>query len=339
MTSPSPPRPTASLSLDLDNQWSYMKTRGDEGWRELPSYLGTLVPRMLDLLAGLELQLTVFIVGQDAALPGHHEVLASIPRAGHEVGNHSFHHEPWLHLYSLDELIDEVETAEQAIEAATGLRPEGFRGPGYSLSKALLELLHDRGYSYDASTLPTFIGPLGRAYYFLRAGLDRQERRQRQRLFGSVADGLRPVKPYRWRLDHGELLEIPVTTLPVARTPFHLSYVLYLSTYSWALARAYFRTALATCSGLGVEPSILMHPLDLLGKDDVDALAFFPGMALDGATKRERVRTLLRDASRRFDVVPMGEHARRLARRELPTREPRFSAAPTESRRPPAPTR
>ena len=33
-------KPLASLSLDLDNQWSYMKTHGDPGWESLPSYLG-----------------------------------------------------------------------------------------------------------------------------------------------------------------------------------------------------------------------------------------------------------------------------------------------------------
>ena len=27
----------ASLSLDLDNQWSYMKTHGDDGWESYPS--------------------------------------------------------------------------------------------------------------------------------------------------------------------------------------------------------------------------------------------------------------------------------------------------------------
>ncbi len=44
-------KPLASLSLDLDNRWSYMKTHGDEGWESFPSYLDVVVPRVLDLLA------------------------------------------------------------------------------------------------------------------------------------------------------------------------------------------------------------------------------------------------------------------------------------------------
>ena len=60
-------KPLASLSLDLDNQWSYMKTHGDEGWDSFPSYLDLLVPRVLETLDKHALQITFFIVGQDAA--------------------------------------------------------------------------------------------------------------------------------------------------------------------------------------------------------------------------------------------------------------------------------
>ena len=41
------PRPCASLSLDLDNAWSYLKTRGDDAWTAMPSYFETVVPRFL----------------------------------------------------------------------------------------------------------------------------------------------------------------------------------------------------------------------------------------------------------------------------------------------------
>ena len=32
-------KPLATLSLDLDDAWSYRKTHGDPGWKELPTYL------------------------------------------------------------------------------------------------------------------------------------------------------------------------------------------------------------------------------------------------------------------------------------------------------------
>ena len=87
-----PAKLTASLSLDLDNQWSYMKTHGDPGWRSYPSYLNLLGTRVLEFLKGRGLTITFFIVGQDAALDKNREALASIAAAGHEIGNHSFRH-------------------------------------------------------------------------------------------------------------------------------------------------------------------------------------------------------------------------------------------------------
>ncbi|MEA2604886.1 MAG: hypothetical protein QOF89_5878 [Acidobacteriota bacterium] len=308
------PPPPASLSLDLDNLWSYLKIHGDPGWEEFPSYLDIAVPRILAFLAERGLRITFFVVGQDAAREENHGALASIAAAGHEIGNHSFRHESWLHLYSEKELEEELVRAEEAIVQATGVRPAGFRGPGFSLSPAVLAVLARRGYRYDASTLPTFLGPLARAYYFRTAGLTEDERRQRSALFGTFGEGFRPIRPYRWRVGEERLLEIPVTTLPLLRTPIHLSYVLYLDLVSPALGRLYFNTALRLCRLTGVQPSILLHPLDFLGCDDTDALAFFPAMRRPGAWKLARVSEHLAALCRRFEVLPLGEHAARLER-------------------------
>lgn len=287
-------KPIASLSLDLDNQWSYMKTHGDAGWESFPSYLDVVIPRFLDFLQARNLTITVFIVGQDAALPQHRDVLKQIATAGHEIGNHSFRHEPWLHLYPEAEIEDELARAETHIEAATGCRPLGFRGPGYSLSPTTLQVLKRRGYVYDASTFPTFIGPLARAYYFMTSRFDPEEREQRKLLFGTWRDGLRPLKPYQWRLDDEALLEIPVTTMPLLRVPIHVSYLLYLSAMSSTLASSYFRTALTLCRCTGTAPSLLLHPLDFLGCDDhLAELAFFPAMGLTSHYKMQVISDAL----------------------------------------------
>src|SRR5438128_848710 len=102
------PQPIASLSLDLDNKWSYLKTHGDRGWENFPSYLDGVVPRFVELLKDLDLRITVFVVGQDAAIRSNHEALASLTAASHGIGNHSFHHEPWLHLYSPAQIEEEI---------------------------------------------------------------------------------------------------------------------------------------------------------------------------------------------------------------------------------------
>ena len=318
-------RPIASLSLDLDNQWSYMKTHGDPGWESFPSYLDIVVPRFLEIFRERGLQMTVFVVGQDAALDKNHTVLASVADAGHEIGNHSVPHEPWLPLYSDAEVEEELATAEEHITTATGQRPVGFRGPGFSCSPAVLKCLAERGYLYDASTFPTYLGPLARAYYFLTARLDSQQKDERKQLFGTWRDGLQPLKPYRWQLPEGELLEIPVTTMPLIKAPIHVSYLLYLSQFSGTLARAYFWQALKLCRLAGVQPSLLLHPLDFLGADDGVGLSFFPAMGMPSEKKVKLVSDILDAFSARFRVVSMREHAQQLLQTcgELPSRIPR----------------
>lgn len=318
--------PVASLSLDLDNKWSYMKTHGDAGWESLPSYLDIVVPRVLGILKERNLTITFFVVGLDAAQDKNRDVLRSIADNGHEIGNHSFHHEPWLHLYSDAQLEEEIKRAEDSLEQATGKHPVGFRGPGFSLSNSLLELLTRRGYMYDASTFPTYLGPLARAYYFMKSRLDSvEEKEQRKKLFGSISDGLRSTKAYRWRTSPAELIEIPVTTMPMFKLPIHVSYLLYLSNYSSAIALSYFNTAMQLCRMTGTQPSLLLHPLDFMGCDDTTDLSFFPAMQMQSSQKVAFVERVFDIYANRFDVVSMSEHARRLQSADLPRVTPRFN--------------
>ena len=302
-------KPLASLSLDLDNKWSYMKTHGDAGWDEYPSYLDVVVPRVLELFDRRGLKITFFIVGQDAALEQNHAALQSIAEAGHEIGNHSFHHEPWLHLYTPAQIAEELTRAEAAIAAATGRRPMGFRGPGFSFSPELLAQLARRGYDYDASTFPTFLGPVARLYYFFTSSLSREELADRKQLFGKFSEGFRPLRPYVWKEFDRPLIEIPVTTMPLLKVPIHLSYLLYLGQYSPFVAAAYFRLALLLCRIMRIEPSILLHPLDFLGCDDERDLAFFPAMGMPSAKKLAIAEGALDQLAASYDVVTMSQHA------------------------------
>jgi peptidoglycan/xylan/chitin deacetylase (PgdA/CDA1 family) len=301
---------TATVSLDLDNKWSYLKTHGDESWRDFPSYLDTVVPMALELFAQLDAKATFFVVGQDADLASERTTLRALGESSHEIGNHSYHHEPWLHLKSPEAIRQEMTDSHEAIAKATGREPIGFRGPGFSLSSPTLQALSDLGYEYDCSTLPMFLGPLARRFYFRRSKLGDEERVRRARLFGRFTDGFRPIKPYRWDLGGATLVEIPVTTMPFTRLPIHISYLLFISKASDRLARAYFESALGLCRLLGVQPSLLVHPLDLLGFDDTDGLGFFPGMDLEGATKRRRVRVFLEMLRRDFRLISMRDASR-----------------------------
>ncbi|WP_209402407.1 polysaccharide deacetylase family protein [Pseudozobellia sp. WGM2] len=302
-------KPYLSLSLDMDNQWSYMKIHGEKGWEEYPSYLDIFVPHVLKVLDELDLKITFFIVGQDAAFEKNHKYLKQIADAGHDIGNHSFKHETWLHLYTKEEMKTEIDTAHDIITEVTGKAPNGFRGPGFSWSNTLLEVLAEKGYAYDASTLPTVIGPLARLYYFSTSNLSKEEKEDRKEIFGKFSDGFRKLKPYYWNLKKGrKLLELPVTTMPVFRIPFHLSYLLYISNISIHLMMLYLNIAIFLCKMTKTEPSFLLHPLDLIGGDQITSLAFFPGMNISSDRKVFIFNKVMKKLAKHFTLVPMDEH-------------------------------
>ena len=315
----------ASLSLDLDNKWSYLKTHGNDAWKEFPSYLDVAVPRILKFLDEENTKITFFIVAQDAALEKNHAALKSLADAGHEIGNHSFNHDPWLHLYDEEHLNNELAQAEEHIENVTGKKPTGFRGPGFSLSTATLTVLLKRGYEYDCTVFPNLLNPLARAYFFATSNLTKEEKEQRKALFGTWKDALRPVKPFTWEINDKKLLEIPVTTMPLFKIPIHMSYVLYLAKYSRLLAMLYIRVALLMCRITRTEPSILLHPLDFLGADDDKDLRFFPGMDMSSDYKIQLVRDVFALLRKRYKLVTMQEHAHAInERHSLASYTPEF---------------
>jgi hypothetical protein len=304
-------KPYASLSLDLDNAWSYLKTRNDGAWQTFPTYLDSVVPDVLSTMDRHELSLSVFIVGRDATLPANADAMRLLGASRHELGNHSHEHEPWITGRTTAEIAAEIGLAQDAIADATGRKPSGFRSPGYALAPNVLEALGSLGFVYDASSLPTCIGPIARAYYFATAKLTPQEREQRSALFGSVRDAFRPLKPYLVSTCAGSLLELPVTTFPALRLPIHFSYVLYLAEFSEFAALTYFRLAMQACRLGGVAPSLLLHPLDFLVADDAPGLSFFPAMKMARAKKRRVLDATLREFAHHYTIVGTGEHARR----------------------------
>ncbi|MCC6452677.1 MAG: polysaccharide deacetylase, partial [Acidobacteria bacterium] len=199
---------------------------------------------------------------------------------------------------------------------ATGRRPKGFRGPGFSLSPTVLETLAERGYDFDCSTFPTYIAPLARAYYFFTAPkMSDEERAKRKQLFGRFSDGFKPLNPYSITTPKGTISEIPVTTFPGVKTPIHASYVIYLSTFSRLAAKLYWRSALAACRIANVQPSLLLHPLDFLTGEEVPELKFFPGMSLAPKAKSDILDWIISTYKRSFDVTTVGGHAADLRER------------------------
>jgi peptidoglycan/xylan/chitin deacetylase (PgdA/CDA1 family) len=292
----------ASISLDLDNLWSYLKTQGAPGWERFPSYLDLVVPRILETLDRCNQRITFFVVGKDATIESNRAALKQIADAGHEIANHSFMHEPWLHLYSREQLHEEIGGAENAIAAATGKQTRGFRGPGFSTSPLVREVLVERGYQYDASIFPSALGPVARMFFFLNSKLSAEEKAKRKGLYGKFSEAFGTLQPFIWP---NGLIEIPVTTMPLFRVPVHATYLMFLAQKSEPLAKTYWGMNLALSRARRIAPSLLLHPTDFLDLSDVPQMDFFPGMKVPAAKKCALVEHSIRGIQRHWPTGSM----------------------------------
>lgn len=301
--------PVASLSLDLDDKWAYLRSRGDSAWETRPSYLGEVVPRIRDFLGERSLPCTFFVVGEDLTRDAGARQIESLADAGFEIANHSQSHLPYLDKLPIAEVEAEIAQAEELIESVAGKRPIGFRAPGFSWSPELLSVLAGRGYEYDASVFPTFIGPLARLYVKLSGFTNQQSEKTPEQRFSSLADALRSLRPHGITTKAGPLVELPVTTMPLTRAPIHFTYLSFLAQKSITAARVYWRTAMTLCRLRGVGPSLLLHPLDFLGEQDHPEMAYFPGMQLPRQVKLQLLSDTLADLAHDRRVITMAEHA------------------------------
>ena len=150
----------ANLSLDLDNKWSYLQSAGKPHWQDYPSYLDRAIPRIIDKLAEHKLKITMFVVGRDVECPTDRPMIEKLVAAGHELSNHSYSHQPWLHLMTRAEIEHEIGYTDQLIRDVQGSSAVGFRGPGYSDSPEVRRVLTQLNYRYCASPFPSIIGPM-----------------------------------------------------------------------------------------------------------------------------------------------------------------------------------
>ena len=301
----------AGLSIDLDDLWTYRRSFGFEDWTSYPSFLAVAIPRVIALLGELDCRATAFLVGHDAGLARNRPPLQALADCGVEIGNHSYWHAPALQSQSADFIDRELADAEEAILQATGHRPLGFRGPAFSMSRTLLGCLMARNYRYDASTFPSSIGPLARAYQGLIARRATATEQGREKLYGGFRAATGSLHPYYWGSGEQRLLEIPVTTMPLSRLPMHMTYLHFIADRSPALARRYFRTALWLCRRLGIAPSLLLHATDFIGGDDSYPLACIPGMQRTAAEKIALTRELLQHCQDSFELTGLAEFAAR----------------------------
>ena len=141
-----------TLTFDFDSASVWMESFG----KSSPVYVsrgeyGAVVgvPRILDLLDKYNLKTTFFIPGHTADT--YPEACKEIVARGHEVGHHGYVHE------DPTDLTLEVEDSilQRGFETLDkiGVKPIGYRSPGFDFSPNTLMLLEKYGIKYDSSLM------------------------------------------------------------------------------------------------------------------------------------------------------------------------------------------
>ena len=162
-------------------------------------------PRLLKMLGARGLPTTWFVPGHTAeTFP---DAVASVARAGHEIGHHGWKHVPPATL-SREEEENELVRGIAAIERTCGERPTGYRSPSWDLSPHSIELMLKHGFTYDSSMMGDDYTP-----YFARQG-DIIEL-EKPAVFGQPSNLLE--MPISWSTDdapHFEFMRYPTAIRP-----------------------------------------------------------------------------------------------------------------------------
>jgi peptidoglycan-N-acetylglucosamine deacetylase len=142
-----------ALTFDLDADVG-MSWRGLDGRLTAASEAtfgaGRGLTRILRLLDEYGVPATFYVPGEIADL--HPREVAGLAGAGHEVGHHGH-----LHLFtdrvSESEQREELERGLRSLEGVCGVRPRGFRSPGWELTPYTLRSLVELGFEWDSSCM------------------------------------------------------------------------------------------------------------------------------------------------------------------------------------------
>ena len=144
-------KPTIAFTVDVED-WP------QSAWnRSLPigDYCADNTRRLLELISTVpSARGTFFVLGKFA--DRHPQVVRAIRDAGHEIGSHGYGHVEVFHL-SAEEFREDLQRSVDALGAAAGVRPVGYRAPDFSIvgeSLWALGVLAENGFVYDSSVFP-----------------------------------------------------------------------------------------------------------------------------------------------------------------------------------------
>lgn len=279
-----------ALTLDLEYWWCSEYLRHVDPSREQDLLQQSLQP-VLEMLDRHGARITFFVLGQIAE--EHPGLIRDIRRRGHEIASHGYSHrlisELGRHGFELD-----VKKSIQAIKAAAGARPVGFRASNFSLNRETawaLPILQRLGFRYDSSIFPVS--------------------RRLTRIYGEPSVPLGPYYPSPEDITRpgpagrGRIMEFPLTVYRLLGVNVPAAGGFYLRFWpGW-----FMRRAIRSANKNGRPAILYIHSWEFLPdlpRRELSRIAGFKRRCGLGSV-RGKVETLLKD----FEFTPLKELANR----------------------------
>jgi peptidoglycan/xylan/chitin deacetylase (PgdA/CDA1 family) len=143
------------ITIDVDGETLWLNRDRENANRPVLMSQGAFgprvaVPRLLETFAARGVRATFFVPGWIAE--NYPALVRRMVDEGHEVAHHGYLHE-WPTGLSLDDEIAAIDRGIAAIEAACGVRPIGYRAPGWELTEHTLGLVAERGFVYSSNLM------------------------------------------------------------------------------------------------------------------------------------------------------------------------------------------
>ena len=227
-------KPAAAVSIDVDSLASIYKGKGctnPDGYTYAEFRQG--MDTLANFFDSYNIRSTLFLVGTDLRHPGNVIFVKDAHQAGHELANHSYNHPQGFRWLNPTEKESQIKKMGELCEEVTGVRPVGFRSPGWNNDDETLPIFKKLGYIYDSSVFPTFLMSLMKFSHW--ASMYKQAKPDRTTM-GMWRYMFSPITPYRTtklslgRKGEEELVEFPVSVSPTARLPFFATFFLLTGT-------------------------------------------------------------------------------------------------------------
>lgn len=100
-------------------------------------------PKILEVLHRNNVLATFFVLGSQ--VDKHPKVMQWIKKAGHEIGNHGYHHYD-LNKLTEQEVYDDIKQSERSILKTTGILAQYYRPPGGVMTHDVMNAVQTSGY-------------------------------------------------------------------------------------------------------------------------------------------------------------------------------------------------